>query len=467
VVTLDSIQGGQNHVIVLDITAANEHHGSLLGFIAKWNRMNVGITRAMKVLSIFGNIDLWRTELYNIVMINKSRKFGYFMVDVLDGDTIDVTPVSVDRLPADQEEFFQSSDTWSLVMPHMDRAECQLSSRKATMAAKNYKADAKGREKFEKGLHNSLQDLLRERDELERKFKAGEHVETALFHKVEGEGHEIDVESDDDGMDVALDNLFSEAVEGPKVDDDMGLNEPTATQDNPPQEPAIIDQDKDAAMSGTNDQGSHPMEPTAKDTRSMDADNMAVDVNDPDLIEQQHEIEAQLQHEAHQAFLERAAAKEAEEDRLEEEDELANRAQASMNLDDQTVAQRKLDPRTKEKLRQERQTRGLGMSAAPSHMTESDKPARDPRVVLPDRTDPKSIAPPPMGHYTSPAAYNQIPGEQLPHPTSTLRQPARQSRPNAPTEKPKRKSRKTKTDRDMSGNWRNGPGGGGGAGTVS
>jgi hypothetical protein len=131
-----------------------------------------------------------------------------------------------------------------------------------------------------------------------------------------------------------------------------------------------------------------------------------------------------------------------------------------------------LDPMTKEKLRQEHQTRGLGMSAAPSHMTESDdKPARDPRVVLLDRTDPKSVAPPPMGHYTSPAAYNQIPGEQLPHSTSTLRQqPARQSRPNAPTEKPKRKSRKTKTeqrDRDMSGNWRNGPGGGGGAGTVS
>ena len=43
VVTIDSMQGGQNAVIILDLTAANPKHGSSVGFMQTWNRLNVAL----------------------------------------------------------------------------------------------------------------------------------------------------------------------------------------------------------------------------------------------------------------------------------------------------------------------------------------------------------------------------------------------------------------------------------------
>jgi hypothetical protein len=219
VVTIDSIQGGQNDVIVLDITAANEHHGSFIGFIGKWNRTNVAITRAKKILSIFGNLDSWRSELYNIVEINKHRKFGYLCMDVLDGDVIDMTPMSVERIPATAEEFVMDPSNWSIEMPHMDPKECKLKA-KVDKIAKIYKTSPKEREKYEKKLWENLQAILKQRDALEKDFKANKEVATDLFQDPVGEAMDIVLEKvgDDEGKPkpgLDLPSTRSEAIEGP------------------------------------------------------------------------------------------------------------------------------------------------------------------------------------------------------------------------------------------------------------
>jgi hypothetical protein len=219
VVTIDSIQGGQNDVIILDITAANEHHGSFIGFIGRWNRANVAITRAKKILSIFGNLDCWRSELYNIVEIKKHRKFGYLCMDVLDGDVIDMTPRSVERIPATPEEFVMDPSNWSIEMPHMDPKDCRLKA-KFDKIAKIYKTSPNERVKYEKKLWDNLQVILKHRDALEKEFKANKEVATDLFQDPVGEAMDIVFEKvgDDEGKPepgLDLPSTRSEAIEGP------------------------------------------------------------------------------------------------------------------------------------------------------------------------------------------------------------------------------------------------------------
>lgn len=293
VVTIDSIQGGQNDVIVLDITAANEHHGSFIGFIGKWNRTNVAITRAKKILSIFGNLDSWRSELYNIVEINKHRKFGYLCMDVLDGDVIDVTPMSVERIPATAEEFVMDPSNWSIEMPHMDPKECKLKA-KVDKIAKIYKTSPKEREKYEKNLWANLQAILKQRDALEKDFKANKEVATDLFQDPVGETMDIVLEKvgGDEGKPkpgLDLPSTRSEAIEGP-----IGPE-----QEN---EDGEDDIDLDAAMAG--EEG---------------ADRF-YDVEDERNIQAQEDIADQIAKDAalaHQAYLLKAS----ETDAMSDDDE--------------------------------------------------------------------------------------------------------------------------------------------------
>jgi superfamily I DNA and/or RNA helicase len=217
VVTIDSIQGGQNDVIILDITAANEHHGSLIGFIGKWNRTNVAITRAKKILSIFGNLDSWRSELYNIVEINGRRKFGYLCMDVLDGDVIDTTPVSVERIPATAEELVMDSRNWSIEMPHMDPKESRLKA-KGDKIAKIYKTSPEEREKYEKKLWENLQVILKQRDALEKEFKANKEAATDLFQDPVSEAMDIVLEKlgDDEGP-IGLEQESEDSEDNPML----------------------------------------------------------------------------------------------------------------------------------------------------------------------------------------------------------------------------------------------------------
>jgi hypothetical protein len=193
VVTINSIQGGQNEIVILDITAANEWHGSLIGFLAKWNRMNVALTRAKQHLFIFGNIDCWRKELKTIVVDFKCKKFGLFVVDLVDRcDIIDVKLSTTDRLPASREEMEGSEQNWSLVMPKMSPRESRMLP-KTEKSAKLYSSSKEADKlKYEMELLMTLQGIYKRRDEMEARFKKGLEVETNLFHTLEGKSEDKD-----------------------------------------------------------------------------------------------------------------------------------------------------------------------------------------------------------------------------------------------------------------------------------
>jgi superfamily I DNA and/or RNA helicase len=88
--TIDSNQGGEAEMIILDLTVANDHHGSALGFLRDWHRMNVGLSRAKQVLLAVGNLDKWMEEIELIYM--KCPNWAYFLMDLLDrGDVLDTS----------------------------------------------------------------------------------------------------------------------------------------------------------------------------------------------------------------------------------------------------------------------------------------------------------------------------------------------------------------------------------------
>jgi hypothetical protein len=87
--TIDSNQGGETAIIILDLTPANSHHGSALGFLIQWNRMNVALTRPSDVLIIVGNFDLWFMEIE--LIYKRCHNWAYFLQDLLScGDVIDL-----------------------------------------------------------------------------------------------------------------------------------------------------------------------------------------------------------------------------------------------------------------------------------------------------------------------------------------------------------------------------------------
>lgn len=91
VITIDSMQGGQNAIMMLDLTAANPLRGCHIRFMQIWNRLNVALTRAQRYLFMVGNLDLGRSELQVIGYAYRAKKLCYFPMDLLDlGDVIDV-----------------------------------------------------------------------------------------------------------------------------------------------------------------------------------------------------------------------------------------------------------------------------------------------------------------------------------------------------------------------------------------
>ena len=151
VVTIDSMQGGENAVIVVDLTAANPKHGSSVDFMKTWNRLNVALTRAQRYLFMVGNIDAWRSELNIIGDAYRAKKLCYLLImDLLDlGDVIDVKNVP-NALPADKEELaIEIRAEWSrkVPQPRLDRLVDKLED-----MASAYRADAKSREEYEEKL---------------------------------------------------------------------------------------------------------------------------------------------------------------------------------------------------------------------------------------------------------------------------------------------------------------------------
>jgi hypothetical protein len=189
VVTIDGVQGSECEFMLLDLTAANEHRGAMIGFLKSWNRMNVALTRAQEVLWIFGNIECWRSELQTIVEYQRGRKFAYFLIDLLDKG--DIVPLQGrNTIPKDLAELESgSADNWTREMPHADPEESKWGV-KANTCSISYKNSYKQkvpemRQKviqYELKLLALLEEFRAKAATMEAQFQQTGDVETALFH---------------------------------------------------------------------------------------------------------------------------------------------------------------------------------------------------------------------------------------------------------------------------------------------
>ncbi|CAD6446556.1 6673daf5-29dc-474a-aa64-82e0f807b877 [Sclerotinia trifoliorum] len=172
VFTIYSIQGGQNEFTIIDITAANEFHPSLIGFIKEWNRMNVALTRARQFLWMVGNLDAWRRELGSIVQVQRAKNFAFLIIDLLDlGDIIDMRNIA-NRLPISFEEYkLTASRDWT--------GSPAQGEDKSYLTKKDLQKIAEYRWKmvnFEKNLLEKLQELRDKTAKHQADHDAGKHV---------------------------------------------------------------------------------------------------------------------------------------------------------------------------------------------------------------------------------------------------------------------------------------------------
>jgi len=129
--SFDGIQGAENRHVVASITPANEHHGSTIGFLREWSRMNVAITRAQEVLWLVGNMDKWMEELSIFAAdtsISGASNFAMFLVDLQTlGDVVDIEEDwETNRLPRLPEQADLPPEKWSREIEHLpepDEAE--------------------------------------------------------------------------------------------------------------------------------------------------------------------------------------------------------------------------------------------------------------------------------------------------------------------------------------------------------
>lgn len=165
VVIFDGFQGCEDDLIILDLTPANEYHGSKLGFLKEFWRINVAISRAKAMLWTIGNLDCWRSELKVLVESphlkpSETKKFAWLMVDYLDsGDVID-WHIPTQCLPTSPEEFgkmFADPDAtppmighdykselkayWTHQQPKMDQRASELRGREYFLATEFKKLD--------------------------------------------------------------------------------------------------------------------------------------------------------------------------------------------------------------------------------------------------------------------------------------------------------------------------------------
>ncbi|KAF7891308.1 uncharacterized protein EAF02_001633 [Botrytis sinoallii] len=180
--TIDSTQSGQNEIVLLSLTPANKTNGSKIGFLKEWNRMNVALTRAQSTLFMFGNLDLWRSQLSVLVKGMRCKKLGLFIMDLLDyGDIIDID--GDNTLPASLEELHDHK-TWSNTI----------------ISVPVSKNDKEKLAELEKSLWTENR-KIREHGKAQReRFRLGQVIEAPLRVERDGgtDGNREDVDSDDD-----------------------------------------------------------------------------------------------------------------------------------------------------------------------------------------------------------------------------------------------------------------------------
>jgi hypothetical protein len=198
VIGADKMQGNENEIIIACLTTANEHHGSIIGFLREYNRLNVIQTRAKQVFILVGNIERWRSELIVLVKGLKCKRLALLIIDFLDlGDVIDVDAHHL--LPASEDESRNiPKDDWSLEQPSPDFDDCQLSDRNAALLTKY---NRKAREVYELELLKELQQYRSEAERLRLLSVKGVDEDLPVFHRIEGEGRDEHPEEEDDAPD--------------------------------------------------------------------------------------------------------------------------------------------------------------------------------------------------------------------------------------------------------------------------
>lgn len=127
--TIDSIQGGENSIIIWDVTPANEHNPAQIGFLQDWRRVNIASTRAKDALWIVGNHTALESQI-NVLWKNKKERgpknFAHLLVDVKDNfDLVNFNACHV--LPRTLAEAKASPEHWSHEMEHMTLQESEFS----------------------------------------------------------------------------------------------------------------------------------------------------------------------------------------------------------------------------------------------------------------------------------------------------------------------------------------------------
>ncbi|KAF7914754.1 uncharacterized protein EAE98_011453 [Botrytis deweyae] len=146
--TIDDVQGGQNELVLLSITPADQHNGSLIGFLSDWHHMNLGLTRAQSNLVIFGNLDIWRSQLP--ALTSTCKNFGFMIIDLLDrGDIIDVD--GLNALPKNKAERLAGPDAYTVKIKETPAAASRLSYRLQQLV------DGYNKEEYEKLLLDEWQ----------------------------------------------------------------------------------------------------------------------------------------------------------------------------------------------------------------------------------------------------------------------------------------------------------------------
>ncbi|TEY65332.1 hypothetical protein BOTCAL_0141g00170 [Botryotinia calthae] len=225
--TIGSTQGGEIEIVLLAVTPADQHNGGLIGFLKEWNRMNVALTRGKSVMIIFGNLDLWRSQLVIITRTLRAKNFGFMILDVLDlGDIIDV--IGDSWLPKTYAEFKNGRQCWTMEIEKTRKEDSQLTSLAKSLLEMH--KDAKVKSALEQKLLAELIELRKVAAEFKKLEEAGVEYSLPSFGSTEQTVEGVQ-EEEDDAEAVALRAMFEESsmkdkTEKKDADGDEAMKDP-------------------------------------------------------------------------------------------------------------------------------------------------------------------------------------------------------------------------------------------------
>ena len=112
-VTIDGLQGQESNVIIFMFTKPHTNATPDVGFVAHYQRLNVALTRAKKLLVVIANLRIWNQKFISRAKQGSGRYLASFLQDAMDkGDVLPwVGQETVERLvdPAQQKRSSLSS----------------------------------------------------------------------------------------------------------------------------------------------------------------------------------------------------------------------------------------------------------------------------------------------------------------------------------------------------------------------